>query len=82
MWLKYFCFLLEQVGMDLRCRQAGEHPHSLHPLSMHSWSQPQRAALLHLRAILSRATPQHLSLVSNSITLTDYALMPAEELLY
>lgn len=61
--------------MDLRCRQAVEPPHSLRHLSTHSWSRPRRAASLHLRATLSRATAQHLSLVSNTDTLTQYTLM-------
>lgn len=51
--------------MDLHCLQAVEHPHNLHHLSTHSWSRPRRAASLHLRATLNRATAQHLSLVSN-----------------
>lgn len=50
--------------MGLRYQQAGEPPHSLHHLSAHSWSRPQRAASLHLRATLNRATAQHLSLVT------------------
>lgn len=61
--------------MDLRCRQVVEPPHSLRHLSTHSWSRPRRAASLHLRATLSRATAQHLSLVSNTDTLTRYALV-------
>lgn len=56
--------MLEQVGTGLRCQQVAGPPHSLHHLSVLSWSRPQQAGSLHLRATLSRATAQHLSSVS------------------
>lgn len=56
--------MLEQAGTGLRCQRVAGPPHSLHHLSVHSWSRPQPAVSLHLRATLSRATAQHLSSVS------------------
>lgn len=60
--------------MDLRCLQVVEPPHNRHHHSTHFWSRPRRVASLHLRATLSRAIAQHLSLVSNPDTLTHYIL--------
>lgn len=73
------CPVLNQVGMDLHYQQAGEPLHSLRHLSAHSWSQPQRAASLHLRATLNRATAQHLSLVSDTNTLTHYLCLISQQ---
>lgn len=66
------CSVLDQGAMDLHCQQVVEPPHSLPPLSTRSWSRPQQVASLHLRLTLSRATAQHLTLVSNTISSAHY----------
>lgn len=59
------CVSVEQAATDPRCLRAEGPRRNLRRLSTHSWSRPQRAASLHLRLTLSRATARRLSLVSN-----------------
>lgn len=63
---KQVCCVSAQAATDHRCLRAEGPRRNLRRLSTHSWSRPRRAASLHLRATLSRATARRLSLVSNS----------------